>query len=68
MVGVVVGELFGATAGVGYLISVAGSRFETDKIFVGVAVLGTFGVLCAEVRVRLERRVEAWRPAGGAGQ
>jgi hypothetical protein len=47
---------------------VAGSRFETDKIFVGVAGLGTFGVLCTEVRMRLERRVEAWRPAGGAGQ
>jgi ABC-type nitrate/sulfonate/bicarbonate transport system permease component len=38
LVGVVVSELFGATAGVGYLISVAGSRFETDKIFVGVAL------------------------------
>jgi ABC-type nitrate/sulfonate/bicarbonate transport system permease component len=68
LVGVVVGELFGATAGVGYLISVAGSRFETNKIFVGMAVLGTFGVLRNEVRVRLERRVEARRPAEGAGQ
>jgi ABC-type nitrate/sulfonate/bicarbonate transport system permease component len=37
-------------------------------VFVGVAVLGTFGVLCNEVLVWLERRVEAWRPAGGAGQ
>lgn len=68
LVGVVVGELYGATAGVGYLISAAGSGFETDKVFVGVAVLGTFGVLCNEVLVWLERRVEAWRPAVGAGQ
>jgi len=68
LVGVVVGELLGATAGVGYLISVAGSRFDTNKIFVGVAVLGTFGVLCTAVRVRLERRVEAWRPAWDTGQ
>jgi ABC-type nitrate/sulfonate/bicarbonate transport system permease component len=68
LVGVVVGELFGATAGVGYLISVAGSGFQTDKLFVGVAVLGAFGVLCNEVLVRFERRVEAWRPPAGVGQ
>jgi len=68
LVGVVVGELFGATAGVGYLISVAGSDFQTDKMFVGVAMLGAFGVLCNEVLVRLERRVEAWRPPAGVGQ
>ena len=68
LVGVVVGELYGATAGVGYLISVAGSGFETDRVFVGVAVLGTFGMLCNEVLVRLERRFEAWRPAAGGGQ
>jgi NitT/TauT family transport system permease protein len=68
LVGVVVGELFGATAGIGYLISVAGSGFETDRVFVGVAVLCTFGLLCNEALVRLERRVEAWRPAARAGQ
>jgi ABC-type nitrate/sulfonate/bicarbonate transport system permease component len=68
LVGVVVGELFGATAGIGYLISVAGSGFETDKVFVGVAVLGMFGVLCNELLVRLEHRVEAWRPGGDAGR
>ena len=68
LLGVVVGELFGATAGIGYLISVAGSGFQTDRLFVGVAVLATFGVLCNEVLVRLERRVEAWRPPAGGGQ
>jgi NitT/TauT family transport system permease protein len=67
-VGVVVGELFEAMAGVGYLISGAGSGFETDKIFVGVAVLGTFGVLSSEVLGWLERRAEPWRSAEGAGQ
>jgi NitT/TauT family transport system permease protein len=68
LVGIVVGELFGATAGIGYLISVAGSGFETDKVFVGVAVLATFGILCNEALVRLERRVEAWRPVAGGGR
>ena len=39
LVGVVVGELYAATAGVGYLITVAGATFQTDKVFVGVLII-----------------------------
>jgi NitT/TauT family transport system permease protein len=35
-VGVLVGELYAATAGIGFLITVAGATSPTDKVFVGV--------------------------------
>lgn len=66
MVGIVVGELYAATAGIGYMISVAGSSFQTDKVFVGVIVIAGFGLFLTEIIRRIERRVEAWRPKVGA--
>jgi NitT/TauT family transport system permease protein len=62
LVGVVVGELFAGSAGIGYLIGVAGAAFRTDRVFVGVLVLMVFGVLCNEMLTRLETRFERWRP------
>ena len=66
MVGVVVGELYAATAGVGFMITVAGASFQTDKVFVGVAIIALAGVLMIEALSRLERRFETWRPKVGA--
>ncbi len=66
MVGVVVGELYAATAGVGFMITVAGASFQTDKVFVGVLIIALAGVLMIEILTRLERRVETWRPKVGA--
>ena len=66
LVGVVVGELYAASAGVGFMIALAASTFRTDRLFVGIAIIGAFGVLCNEVLSRLERRVELWRPRVGA--
>lgn len=33
LVGVMVGELYAATAGIGFMITVAGATFQTDKVF-----------------------------------
>jgi len=66
MIGVVVGELYAATAGVGFMIHLAGSSFQTDKVFVGVIVIAASGLVLIEVLRRIERRVEAWRPRVGA--
>lgn len=38
IVGVMVGELYAATAGIGFMITVAGATFQTDKVFVGVLI------------------------------
>jgi NitT/TauT family transport system permease protein len=62
LVGIVVGEMAGATAGIGLLITVAGSSFQTDKVMVGVLVIAAAGMVSMDLLARLERRFERWRP------
>jgi ABC-type nitrate/sulfonate/bicarbonate transport system permease component len=66
MIGIVVGEIYGSAAGVGMMINLAGARFETDKVFVGVLTIVAAGVTLVEIIRRIERRVEVWRPPVGA--
>ncbi len=66
LVGVVVGEMYAATAGLGFLITVAGMTLQTDTVFVGVAIIGGFGVVCNELLSKAERQFERWRPRVGA--
>ncbi len=62
LVGIVVGEMVAATAGIGYSMAIAGATFQTDKLFVGVLILTFFGVGFTEALNRLEHRFDAWRP------
>jgi NitT/TauT family transport system permease protein len=62
MIGVVVGEIYGAAAGVGAMISQSGARFETDKVFVGVLTIVAAGLILVELIERVERHIELWRP------
>ncbi len=62
LIGVVVGELYAATAGVGYLITVAGATFQTDKVFVGVLIITFSGILLGTIIQRVENRFSSWRP------
>ncbi len=62
LIGVVVGELYAATAGVGYLIAVAGNTFQTDKVFVGVVIIAAAGMFVTAVFKRLEEHFDSWRP------
>ena len=66
LVGVVVGELYGASAGLGFLVAMAGATYQTDRVFVGIGLIAGFGVLCNELLTRAEARVEAWRPPAGS--
>ncbi|MBI3076886.1 MAG: ABC transporter permease [Deltaproteobacteria bacterium] len=66
LVGIVVGELYAATAGIGFLITVAGATFQTDKVFVGILIIAAAGVISFELLNRLERRFDNWRPKVGA--
>ncbi len=66
IVGVMVGELYAATAGIGFMITVAGATFQTDKVFVGVLIFALTGMIGTELLSRLERRFNKWRPAVGA--
>ena len=66
LIGVMVGELYAATAGIGFMITVAGATFQTDKVFVGILIFATTGVFCMEVIGKLERRFDKWRVKVGA--
>ena len=66
IVGVMVGELYAATAGIGFMITVAGATFQTDKVFVGVFVFALTGMVGTEFLTRVERRFDKWRPKVGA--
>jgi len=68
IVGVMVGELYAATAGIGFMITVAGATFQTDKVFVGVLIFALSGMISMELLTRLERRFDKWRPKVGAAE
>jgi NitT/TauT family transport system permease protein len=68
IVGVMVGELYAATAGIGFMITVAGATFQTDKVFVGVLVFALTGMIGTELITRVEKRFNRWRPAVGAAE
>ncbi len=62
LIGIVVGEMYGATAGIGFLISVSGARFQTDRVMVGIIIIALAGVLMTAGLRAIERRFERWRP------
>jgi NitT/TauT family transport system permease protein len=62
LIGIVVGEMYGATNGIGFLISVSGARFQTDKVMVGIIIIALAGILLTELLRVIERRFERWRP------
>jgi NitT/TauT family transport system permease protein len=68
IVGVLVGELYAATAGIGFMITVAGATFQTDKVFVGILIFASSGMTSMELLTRLERRFDQWRPKVGAAE
>jgi NitT/TauT family transport system permease protein len=60
-VGVVVAELFGAKAGLGYLILISAQTFDTAALFVGVLILAATGVVAVELLKWFERQLAPWR-------
>lgn len=66
LIGVMVGELYAATAGIGFMITVAGATFQTDKVFVGVLIFAISGMVLTDIIDRIEHRFDKWRPKVGA--
>lgn len=60
LMGVVVGELFGARAGVGYMITQASAVFDTARIFLGVLIFMILGVVMMGAVSMFERVVTPW--------
>jgi NitT/TauT family transport system permease protein len=68
LIGVMVGELYAATAGIGFMITVAGATFQTDKVFVGVLIFAISGMIATDMIDRIERRFDKWRPKVGSDE
>jgi len=66
LVGVMVGELYAATAGIGFMITVAGATFQTDKVFVGVGIFAISGMILMEALTKFEGRFDKWRVKVGS--
>lgn len=61
LVGVVIGELLASKAGVGHVMAVASSTFQTDKLFVGLVCLTGFGFLLTKFLEYFETKFNRWR-------
>ena len=62
LVGAVVGELFGATAGVGELIYSAEHNFDANGVFAGMLLLAAMALIAEALITALENRLISWRP------
>jgi NitT/TauT family transport system permease protein len=61
LIGVVVAELFGARAGLGFLILQSAQSFDTAAMFVGVIILAGAGVGSVALLKLLEQKMAPWR-------
>jgi ABC-type nitrate/sulfonate/bicarbonate transport system permease component len=64
LIGLVFGDLFGATAGLGYLMLSAQQNLQTGNVYVAVVVLGLLGLLFGGAVQLLERRFATYRADG----
>jgi ABC-type nitrate/sulfonate/bicarbonate transport system permease component len=62
LIGIVVGEMYGSTAGIGYMMQVAGQTFQTDRVMVGLVIIAGAGMALTGVLKKIEKRFDAWRP------
>lgn len=62
ILGVVVGEFFGSSQGLGYMIASAASNYKVDVVFVGVAIFMGLSVILTLAVKQLESRLASWRP------
>lgn len=62
LIGIVVGEMYGASAGIGFMMQTAGATFQTDKVMVGIVIIAAAGMAMTGLLRGLERRFDAWRP------
>lgn len=62
LIGVVVGEMFGGSQGIGFMVAYGGQTFATDTLFVGVLIIAGAGIVLTALAEQLERRFSQWRP------
>ena len=68
IIGAVVGEYLGASAGLGYLIQQAEGVFDVTGVFAGMVILSAFVLMIDALVSIAERRLLVWRPPSAADQ
>jgi NitT/TauT family transport system permease protein len=63
LIGVVVGEFFAGSKGIGYLVGQAGMTFKTDLLFACVVIVATAGIGISALLQKVEGYFQSWRPA-----
>ena len=61
LIGIVVGEMYGASAGIGYMMQTAGATFQTDRVMVGIIIIAAVGMALTQALKMIENRFEMWR-------
>jgi NitT/TauT family transport system permease protein len=61
LIGVVVGEMFGGSQGIGYMVNYGGQTFQTDTVFLGVVIIALAGIVLTWLAEQLEKRFSRWR-------
>jgi ABC-type nitrate/sulfonate/bicarbonate transport system permease component len=62
LIGVVVGEMFGGSEGIGYMVNYGGQTFQTDTVFLGVVIIALAGIVLTSLAEQLEKHFSRWRP------
>jgi NitT/TauT family transport system permease protein len=65
VIGAIVGEFAGASAGLGYLIQFASTQMETALVFAALVEVSILGVVFFYAVEALERRYVSWMPRAG---
>jgi ABC-type nitrate/sulfonate/bicarbonate transport system permease component len=62
LIGVIVGELYSQTNGLGVMIVRANENIQPDRMFFAIGIFTTAGIIAVVGLGRLERRFDRWRP------
>jgi NitT/TauT family transport system permease protein len=66
LMGVVVAELFGATAGLGFSIAYYGGLLKTTNMLASLIVIVVLGVVCTQALSAVEAQFDSWRTGPGS--
>ncbi len=61
LVGIIVGEFYAASEGIGFAISQAGDTYRLPDMFVGIIMMSLIAVLLTEIMRKLESALAPWR-------
>ncbi len=61
LVGIIVGEFYAASEGIGFAISQAGDTYRLPDMFVGIFILSAIAVALTELMRKLELTIAPWR-------